>query len=69
MNPYKQVEMYKQFRPLVPPKYWNEELYQKPSKDVYNLVKYEVESRKGFKGELNKVKTQAICKDKIKRKL
>ena len=55
MNPYKQVEMYNNFRPLVPPKYWNKELYQKPNKDVYNLVKYEVESRKVFKGELNTV--------------
>ena len=42
---------------------------QEPSKDVYKLVKYEIASRKGFKGELNKVKSEAIRKDKIKRKL
>ena len=32
INIYKQVELYKNYRPLVPQKYWSELLYKKPLK-------------------------------------
>ena len=54
------------WRPIIPNEHWEDEFYQKPSPEVLALVKTEKKSRKAFRGELNKIKTQEIRKDKIK---
>ena len=41
-------------------------MYKKLSPEVLALVKTEKKSRKAFRGELNKIKTQEIRKDRIK---
>ena len=69
MNPYKQVELWKKWRPIIPNDFWNDEFYQKPSPEVLALVVKEKKSRKVFRGELNKMKSQEIRKEKIKQEL
>ena len=50
MNPYKQVEMWKKWMPIIPHEYWEDEFYQKPSPEVLALVKYREEEQKGIPG-------------------
>ena len=69
LNPYKQVELYCKYRPIVPHEHHGDVFYKKPSKEVFALVKKEKKSRQDFRGELNKVKADEIRKEKIKAKL
>ena len=69
MNPYKQVELWKKWRPIIPNDFRNDDFYQKPSPEVMALVVKEKKSRKVFRGELNKMKMQEIRKEKIKKEL
>jgi hypothetical protein len=41
INPYKQVELFFKYRPVVPPEYHQDEFYIKPSDDVLKMVKAE----------------------------
>ena len=41
MNAYKHIELWKNFRPQVPPTEWGKRLYQKPPKWVFDFVKSE----------------------------
>ena len=54
MNPYKVVEMWKNYRPLVPVEYQRDILYEKPDATVMAKVKdekvYRAESRVGLMG-------------------
>ena len=54
MNPYKVVEMWKNYRPLVPVEYQCDILYAEPDPEVMAKVKdkkvYRAESRVGLKG-------------------
>ena len=54
MNPYKMVEMWKNYRPLVPVEYQCDILYAEPDPEVMAKVKdekvYRAESRVGLKG-------------------
>ena len=65
INIYKQVEMYKNYRPIVPPRYHNNEMYRKPSKEVFDMVKNEKSNQKEFHGALNAKKTVVQRKNKI----
>ena len=48
MNPYKVVEMYKNYRPNIPLEYHSDELYAKPNKEVWAKVKTEKSDRSEF---------------------
>jgi hypothetical protein len=39
INPYKRVELFFKYRPVVPPEYHQDEFYIKPSNDVLKMVK------------------------------
>ena len=41
LNPYKMVDMYKNYRPNVPDEFQSDELYAKPSVEVWEKVKTE----------------------------
>ena len=55
MNPYKMVEMWKNYRPMVPMEYQDDELYAKPDAKVTPNVKdekvYRAESRAVLKAK------------------
>ena len=55
MNPYKMVEMWKNYRPLVPTEYQCDELYAKPDAKVMSKVRdekiYRAETREVLKGK------------------
>jgi len=61
LNAYKQVEMHKNYRPIVPPKYQYNILYKEPPKLIFDVVKTEKHDRKKFKGELKDMK-MVVCK-------
>ena len=45
LNPYKMVEMFKNFRPVVPVEFHLDELYAEPSPEVWSKVKMEKTDR------------------------
>jgi hypothetical protein len=45
INPYKWVELFFKYRPVVPPEYHQDEFYIKPSDDVLKMVKEEKVNR------------------------
>ena len=45
LNPYKMVEMWKNYRPVIPVEYQSNALYAKPSDKVLKKVKVEKEDR------------------------
>ena len=49
LNPYKMVEMYKNYRPVVPDEFQSDELYAKPSAEVWSKVKTEKIDRAEFR--------------------
>ena len=55
MNPYKMVEMWKNYRPLMPMEYQCDTLYAKPDAKVMAKVKdknlYQAETREVLKGK------------------
>ena len=55
LNPYKMVEMWKNYRPNIPVEFQNNELYAKPDKKVLAMVKdeksYRLEVRAKLKAE------------------
>ena len=66
INIYKQVELWKNFRPPVPDAHRGNELYQKPPEDIMQTVKAEKKMRKDLRGELNKMKQKANKAAKVK---
>ena len=60
INIYKQVEMYKGYKKLVPLEVWEDELYVKPDTNILTAVKDEKVKRKTFRAELNKEKKKAV---------
>jgi hypothetical protein len=61
LNPYKMVEMWKNYRPVIPVEYQSDALYAKPSDEVLKKVKVEREDRSEFRAKL-KVKKYASKK-------
>ena len=61
LNPYKMVEMWKNYRPVIPVEYQSDALYVKPSDEVLKKVKVEKEDRSEFRAKL-KVKKYASKK-------
>ena len=61
LNPYKMVEMWKNYRPVIPVEYQLNALYAKPSDEVLKKVKVEKEDRSEFRAKL-KVKKYAAKK-------
>jgi hypothetical protein len=59
INIFKQVEMYKGYRKLLPLEVWADELYVKPDPNILTAVKDEKVKRKTFRAELNKEKRAA----------
>ena len=69
INIYKQVELHKNYMPLIPHRYWHEPLYKKPSKSIVNAVKREKKDRKVFRSDLNEKKKSVMRKGDMKAKV
>ncbi len=52
LNPYKIVEMYKNYRPNVPVEYHSDVMYVEPSEEVWSKVKVEMMERSEFRANL-----------------
>jgi len=52
LNPYKKVEMFKNYRPVVPVEFHSDELYAEPSPEVWSKVKMEKTDRSEFRANL-----------------
>ena len=52
LNPYKMVEMFKNYRPVVPVEFHSDELYAEPSPEVWSKVKVEKMDRSEFRANL-----------------
>jgi len=52
LNPYKMVEMFKNYRPVVPVEFHSNELYAEPSPEVWSKVKVETTDRSEFRANL-----------------
>ena len=52
LNPYKAVEMFHKYRPVVPDEFQTDELYAEPSAEVYSKVKKEKVDRTEFHKKL-----------------
>jgi hypothetical protein len=64
LNPYKQVEMFKNYRPNIPVEFHSDELYAEPSKEVWAKVKTEKIDGLEFRAKL-KAKKYADNKERI----
>ena len=60
LNPYKMVELWKNYRPHVPKQYRKNELYQKPDAKVLALVKEERCERSVFRAKLKGAKAAGM---------
>ena len=69
LNIYKQVEMYKNFKKFVPERYWNDPLYQEPSKETIRRVKVEKKTRQKVRGHLKNYKEAASWNMAMNRKI
>ena len=69
MNPYKKVELWKQYRPIVSPEDQSNPLYKKTPQDIINIVAGEKKSRKGFNKGMNARKKDIQRKANNKAKL
>ena len=56
INPYKLVELYAKYRPVVPEEYWEDELYLKPDNEVLKKFKEEKVIRKDNREKVKAVK-------------
>lgn len=56
LNPYKMVEMFAKYRPVVPVEFQSDELYAEPSREVYSKVKTEKIDRSEFRAKLKATK-------------
>ena len=56
LNPYKQVEMFKNFRKIVPERFWTNSLYKKADQKILDKVKKEKQFRQEFQKELKTIK-------------
>jgi hypothetical protein len=56
LNPYKMVEMYKNYKPVVPDEFQSDELYAEPSAEVWAKVKTEKIDRAVFRAQLKVTK-------------
>ena len=52
LNSYKMVEMFKNYRPVVPVEFHLDELYAEPSPEVWSKVKVEKMDRSEFRANL-----------------
>jgi hypothetical protein len=52
MNAYKHIELWKNYRPQVPPTLWDNRLYRKPPQWVFDFVKSEKGDRKSLRENL-----------------
>ncbi len=64
VNPYKAVEMFRNYRPIFPIQYHSDKLYAQPSPEVMAKVKTEKVDRKEFRAKLTK-KKYSKTKDKF----
>ncbi len=56
LNPYKMVEMFSKYRPVVPVEFHSDEMYAEPSSEVYAKVKTEKSDRSEFRARLKEAK-------------
>jgi hypothetical protein len=56
INPFKQVELFFKYRPVVPPAYHQDKFYIKPSDDVLKMVKEEKVIRIEYRAKVKAVK-------------
>ena len=56
LNPYKAVEMFTKYRPVVPDEFHSDELYAEPSVEVWSKVKTEKIDRSEFRKKLKATK-------------
>ena len=60
LNPYKMVELWKNYPPHVDPIYWNNILFQEPDEKVMALVKAEKGERSVFRAKIKDVKASGM---------
>jgi hypothetical protein len=56
LNPYKMVEMFSKYHPVVPVEFHSDELYAEPSSEVYSKVKMEKTDQSEFWARLKETK-------------
>ena len=66
LNPYKMVEMFAKYHPVIPVEFQSDELYAEPSKEVYSKVKMEKTDRSEFRAKLKATKYKSDT-EKIKK--
>jgi hypothetical protein len=64
LNPYKMVEMFKNYRPVVPVEFHSDELYAEPGPEVWSKVKMEKTDRSEFRANLQAKKY--VGKERVK---
>ena len=60
LNPYKMVEMWRNYRPTIPVEFQNNELYAKPDKKVLAMVKDEKSYRSEVRAKLKAEKAAGM---------
>ncbi len=60
LNPYKMVELWKNYRPHVNPIYWDNTLYREPDEKVMALVKAERGERSVFRAKIKDAKASGM---------
>ena len=66
INQYKRVELYKNYRPVVPQNEWEDELYQCPPESILEAVRQERKKRAAFRKGMkaDKAKVNELEKQK-----
>ena len=65
MNPYKRVEMWKKYRPVIPFEYWNDDLYVKPDESMMAKVVDEKLIRVEMRAVLKSRKYGEVMRDSL----
>ncbi len=68
LNIYKQLELYKHYKPIIPQEWWGDWMYQKPTEAVIKAVAKEKKERAVFCGRVNVMKVKAGREAKLERK-
>ena len=68
LNIYKQLELYKHYKPIIPQEWWGDWMYQKPTQAVIKAVAKETRERAVFRGKLKDMKLEVGREAKFERK-
>ena len=68
LNIYKQLELYKHYKPIIPQEWWGDWMYQKPTQAVIKVVAKETRERALFRGKIKYMKLEVGHEEKFERK-